>query len=137
MTRLCRIWDGLTCLVKADGSLKGGPLFFRKKNRADSENGTGGACMSNIIWFLVGWFVTAILAWILWVRITIWYFANKAKSDETIRNNYTDILERVSAESRKDGRFVEWMRFLIFPCGITQRTMMIAKTIRKYQEEAQ
>lgn len=81
--------------------------------------------------------MTAILAWILWVRVITWYFANKAKSDETIRNNYTDILGRVNAESQKDGRFVEWMRFLIFPCGIAQRTMMIAKTIRKYQEEAQ
>lgn len=125
-------------MVKADGSLKGGPLFFfRKKNLADNENGTGGACMGNMIWFLVGWIVVAILAWILWVCVTAQYFVNKAKSDETIRNNYADILGQVNAESEKDGRFVEWMRFLIFPCGIAQRTMMIAKTIRKYRKEAQ
>ena len=93
--------------------------------------------MGNMIWFLVGWIVVAILAWLLYVQVIIWYFADKAESDETIRNNYSDILEQVATESKKDGKFVEWMRFLIFPCGIAQRAMMIAKTIRKYKEEAQ
>lgn len=93
--------------------------------------------MGNMIWFLVGWVAVAILVWMVWVKILRWYLLRKANEDESTINRFVAIIWQVCEESKRDGRFAEWMRFLIFPCGIVQRTTAIMKAIRTYQEEAQ
>lgn len=93
--------------------------------------------MSNMIWFLVGWVVMAILAWMLYAQVMARHLIRKANGDDMTRHHYASIVRQVDAESIKDGTFVEVMRLIIFPCGIAQRTMAIMKAIRKYQEEVQ
>ena len=83
----------------------------------------------NILWFAIGWFATALLVWLLWASATYIYLKRKLTADEAVK-----VMDNVSFKSMRDGKFVEWMRFFIFPFGIVQRTYATIKAVKNLEE---
>ena len=80
------------------------------------------------IWqILIYWLISEMLAWGLW-----WFIMKKVVIDKM------DTLERTVALNEQMGsypatqsRLIEWIRFIIWPWGIIQRTVVILKMRKK------
>lgn len=76
------------------------------------------------IWqILIYWLISEMLAWGLW-----WFIMKKLVIDKM------DTLEHIAALNEQLGsypatqsRLVEWIRFIVWPWGIIQRTVVVLK----------
>ena len=79
-----------------------------------------------IISGILYWLVSELIAWGLWT-ITIYKTTIKTMPSMVFA---MELEEKLSTYPKTQNRIVEWIRFVIWPYGIIQRTMMIYK-IRK------
>lgn len=92
--------------------------------------------MGNIIWFLFGIVGICFIVWYVWVLCMNHYLVRKFGTG-FIGGFYIDtVYEKVRNKYSKNG-VLEFIRFVIFPYGIIQRTIAIVKTANEYQKEVQ
>ena len=79
------------------------------------------------IWqIIIYWLISEVLVW------TVWYFV--AKKTIIKRLNTADawkLCEEMGNYPCSQSRIVEWLRFIVWPYGIAQRTILLIKMWKK------
>lgn len=72
--------------------------------------------MTIFMWFLL-WIISEVISWGIWSIVTY-----------HIYKGYLGLMDDELIEyQRKQGRIIEWIRFIIWPYGIIQRTIVLHK----------
>lgn len=79
-----------------------------------------------ILQIIIYWLISEVLVW------TVWYFVAKKTIIERLNTeNGWKLSEEMSNYPRTQLRIVEWLRFIVWPYGIAQRTVLLMKMRKK------
>lgn len=84
-----------------------------------------------IFWIIGGYFVGLIVSWAAWAIVTYYYLKHLNYSEYQL----ILISDRIGSTARSKSRLVEWVRFILWPYGVTQRIIATVKVLRRFREE--
>ena len=83
------------------------------------------------IWqIILGWIISDVIAWVLWWRTIKHVIEKKAGFKQAVILN-----ERLGNYPATQNRVIEWIRLIVWPYGITQRTILFTKELKSVLSE--
>ena len=80
------------------------------------------------IWeIIIYWLISEVISWGLFGGIYYWIFTKKIKD----LYKATAMCIMINNYSRSKRRFIEWIRFVIWPYGIIQRAIIMKRVYKK------
>ena len=79
---------------------------------------------------IIIWLISTLVAWLVW-GIFLGIAVGKLGNEESIKfNNF------MSDYPKNELKSTEWIRFICWPYGIVQRTILVAKLFKEFKKES-